>query len=124
MIDASDFFPSSPDSYTFTPYLLPSSEVVYTVSNSKVQEETSLTVFFETPVPFTYDGCYFRFRFPDELVIDSASLNSFEVDYYLLNELGGTQAVPVDQDLEADEKYIIMKGCQYNSNSQLTQKYV
>jgi hypothetical protein len=41
-------------------------------------------------------------------------LIAYQVDNYLLNENGGNDAVPVDKDLDSDEKYVIMEGCTYN----------
>jgi hypothetical protein len=53
-----------------------------------VQQESKLTVSFETNVPLEYNlnggGCFFKFEFPDELVITPALLTSYRVENYLL----------------------------------------
>lgn len=75
-------------------------------------------------MPFEYTGCYFRFRFPDELVIDGTNLIAYTVGDYLLNALGNTDAVPIAKDLVSDEKYVIMEGCRYNFDQNVIQKFV
>ena len=83
-----------------------------------------MSVDFETVVPFSYDGVYFRFRFPDELVIDPIYLSTYDVSGYLRAESGGLQADIVDSDLVSDQKYVIVKGAQFNEDRNIQQKFI
>jgi hypothetical protein len=112
------------DASAYTPYPLPPSLITYQVSTETIQKDSALTVSFTTPVYFEFTGCYFRFRFPDEIVVEEGKLIGYEVSDYLLTALGNTDAVPVAKDFDSAEKYVIMEGCRYNPDPTVPLEFV
>jgi hypothetical protein len=113
LIDVSSDF--SLDASGYSPFVLPTSAVTYSISGSTtVQEKAALTVSFESSVPFEYDGCYVKYEFPREIEAVSADLRTYTGDGLMLSSSGGTSRTPEYTDLVSDPKYLIMKGCLKN----------
>jgi hypothetical protein len=95
----------------------------YTVGDAIVQKETAITITISTDVPFEYDvngGCFVKFTFPKEIIVRADKLLAFTGEGYFVTE-NGNSIIPVDRDLESENKWLIFEACTYNEDSSLTQ---